>query len=59
VRIDIDVLEARELARKDRVVGMARWQYPLVHRFAGYDLEVDTGVLDAPSAADAVFAAAR
>jgi chloramphenicol 3-O phosphotransferase len=59
VRIDLDVLEARELARKNRVVGMARWQYPLVHRFADYDVEVDTGVLDATSAADAVFAAAR
>jgi chloramphenicol 3-O phosphotransferase len=59
VRIDLDVLEARERARQDRVLGMARWQYPLVHRFADYDVEVDTGALDAPSAADAVFAALR
>lgn len=59
VRIDLDVLEAREQARKDRVVGMARWQYPLVHRFASYDVEVDTGDLDPSSAADAVFAAGR
>jgi len=59
VRIDLDVLEDREWARKDRVVGMARWQHPLVHRFANYDVTVDTGVLDPSSAADAVFAATR
>jgi chloramphenicol 3-O phosphotransferase len=57
LRIDLDVLEARELARPDRVVGMARWQYDLVHRFAAYDLTVDTGVLDPDAAADAVMAA--
>lgn len=57
VRIDLDILEAREVARGDRVIGMARWQYDQVHRFASYDLIVDTGVLDQESAADAVFAA--
>jgi chloramphenicol 3-O phosphotransferase len=59
VRIDLDVLEAREIARKDRVLGMARWQYDLVHRFADYDVEVDTGVLDEEAAADFVFAETR
>ena len=57
VRIDLDVLEERERARADRVLGMARWQYDLVHRFAPYDLTVDTGVLDPDAAAGAVLAA--
>lgn len=57
VRIDLDILEARELARQDRVLGMARWQYDLVHRFVPFSVEVDTGVLDPDEAADAVFTA--
>lgn len=36
------VLEARERARGDREVGLARWQYDRVHRGVVYDLEVDT-----------------
>jgi chloramphenicol 3-O phosphotransferase len=38
----LDVLEARERARGDREVGLARWQYGRVHRGIAYDLEVDT-----------------
>ena len=38
----LDVLEARERARGDRDVGLARWQYGRVHRGIIYDLEVDT-----------------
>jgi chloramphenicol 3-O phosphotransferase len=38
----LDVLEARELSRGDREVGLARWQYFRVHRDVVYDLEVDT-----------------
>jgi chloramphenicol 3-O phosphotransferase len=38
----LDVLEARELSRGDREVGLARWQYFRVHRDMVYDLEVDT-----------------
>ncbi len=38
----LDVLEARERARGDREVGLARWQYGRVHRDIAYDLEVDT-----------------
>ncbi|MFO1122722.1 MAG: chloramphenicol phosphotransferase [Hyphomicrobiales bacterium] len=37
------VIETREQARGDRVVGLARWQYPRVHRNMTYDLEVDAG----------------
>lgn len=36
------VLEAREIARGDRHVGLARWQYHRVHEGLRYDLEVDS-----------------
>ncbi len=38
----LDVLEARERARGDREVGLARWQYGRVHQGISYDLELDT-----------------
>jgi chloramphenicol 3-O phosphotransferase len=38
----LDVLEARERQRGDRMIGLARWQYGRVHRNIHYDLEVDT-----------------
>ena len=38
----LDVLEAREHERGDRMVGLARWQYDRVHKDMTYDLEVDT-----------------
>lgn len=39
----LDVLEARERERGDRLIGLARWQYDRVHRGRSYDLELDTG----------------
>ena len=38
----LDTLEARELNRGDRMVGLARWQYDRVHKDMKYDLEIDT-----------------
>jgi chloramphenicol 3-O phosphotransferase len=38
----LDVLEARERARGDRLIGLARWQYDRVHSGMSYDLEIDT-----------------
>src|SRR5262249_36664812 len=38
----LDVLEARERQRGDRMVGLARWQHERVHKGMNYDLEVDT-----------------
>jgi chloramphenicol 3-O phosphotransferase len=40
----LDILEARERSRGDRLIGLARWQYDRVHRGTDYDLEVDTSV---------------
>lgn len=42
VRAPLDVLEAREAARGDRLIGLARWQHPRVHAGVVYDFEVDT-----------------
>jgi len=39
----LEVLEARERQRGDRLIGLARWQYHRVHRGKTYDLELDTG----------------
>jgi chloramphenicol 3-O phosphotransferase len=38
----LDVLEARERQRGDRLIGLARWQYDRVHQNTKYDLELDT-----------------
>ena len=38
----LDVLEARERERGDRMIGLARWQYDRVHQGKRYDLELDT-----------------
>lgn len=43
VRVPLPVAEARERARGDRVLGLARWQFDRVHRGRRYDMEVDTG----------------
>jgi chloramphenicol 3-O phosphotransferase len=45
VRCAPDVAEARELARGDRSIGLARQQSATVHVGIDYDLEVDTTVL--------------
>jgi chloramphenicol 3-O phosphotransferase len=38
------VLEERERLRKDRMLGLARWQFDRVHQGIDYDLTVDTSV---------------
>ena len=38
----LEVLERRELARGDRQLGLARWQFDRVHRGQKYDLELET-----------------
>ena len=38
----LEVLEAREAARGDRAIGLARWQFDRVHLGIDYDLEIDT-----------------
>jgi len=51
VRCPLPVLEQREAARKDRTLGQARAQFPLVHAHGIYDLEVDTSEASAEACA--------
>lgn len=44
VRCPLDVLEQREKSRRNRTLGQAKAQFPLVHAHAIYDLEVDTSL---------------
>jgi chloramphenicol 3-O phosphotransferase len=55
VRCDPAVLAAREVARGDRVVGMAALQAPIVHAGVVYDLEVDTGAGSPEECARLIF----
>jgi chloramphenicol 3-O phosphotransferase len=50
----LDVLEARERQRGDRLIGLARWQYDRVHRGMNYDLEVDTASASAMACAELI-----
>jgi chloramphenicol 3-O phosphotransferase len=44
VRCDIEIASQREGERGDRVLGLARGQVDVVHRYPAYDLELDTTV---------------
>lgn len=45
VQCPLEVLEARERSRRNRTLGQARLQYEIIHKYACYDLLVDTSVL--------------
>lgn len=57
IRCPLEVLEERERERKDRTLGQARAQFPVIHRHALYDLEVDTSLLTPQQCAQQVIAA--
>ena len=57
VTCPVEVLEARERARGDRVLGRAHGLADVVHRFCPYDVTVDTGAM-APQACVAAILAA-
>ncbi len=52
----LDLLEARERRRGDRMIGLARWQFDRVHRGMAYDLELDTSRATAMECAEAIKA---
>jgi chloramphenicol 3-O phosphotransferase len=56
VRCDAEVAAGRELARGDRVAGMAETQAELVHRGMSYDVEVDTAKAEAVECARVIAA---
>jgi len=59
VRCDSAVAAGREMARGDRVAGMAASQAGLVHQGVGYDLQVDTTRSEALECARAIAARVR
>jgi chloramphenicol 3-O phosphotransferase len=56
VRCDSAVAAGREVARGDRVIGMAVSQADVVHRSVVYDLEVDTTQAESMECATAIAA---
>ena len=54
VRCDSEIVVGREIARGDRVIGMAASQAEAVHEGVVYDLEVDTGQTEALDCARAI-----
>jgi len=59
VRCDGAVAAAREIARGDRITGMAASQAELVHQGVRYDLQVDTTHTEALDCARAIAARVR
>lgn len=57
VRCPLAVAERRERERGDRIIGTARAQYPVVHTFRAYDVEVDTSVAAPGECAGSIVAA--
>jgi chloramphenicol 3-O phosphotransferase len=55
VHAPLGVLEAREKARGDRAIGLARGQFGVVHRGVTYDFEVDTSRASAEECARAIL----
>jgi chloramphenicol 3-O phosphotransferase len=55
VQCPLEFLEERERQRHDRTLGQARLQFPIIHKYAIYDLEVDTSVSSAAECADAII----
>ena len=45
VQCPLEVLEQREHSRKNRTLGQAKLQFPVIHKYVTYDLEVDTSLL--------------
>lgn len=56
VRCPLEVVVAREASRRDRTIGQAAAQFAVVHRWGGYDLEVDTSELTPEAAAERIVA---
>lgn len=48
------VIEAREKARGDRLIGLARWQFPRVHAGMTYDIEIDSSLASPEACAQAI-----
>ena len=56
IRCPLEVLVKREKSRRNRTLGQATAQFPLVHRHGVYDLEVDTSIMSVKECARAIKA---
>lgn len=54
IQCPLEVLIQRESTRKDRTLGQAKAQFPIVHRYLTYDLEIDTSLLNISESAQAI-----
>ncbi|HEU0237550.1 MAG TPA: AAA family ATPase [Candidatus Limnocylindrales bacterium] len=57
VRCPLEVVLRRERERNDRTIGQAEAQFGVVHQWGGYDVEIDTSIVPAAEAAEAVASA--
>jgi chloramphenicol 3-O phosphotransferase len=57
VTCPLDMLDTREQARDDRVLGRARGLADVVHTFCSYDVTVDTGAASTDACVVAILAA--
>lgn len=55
VQCPLEVLEQRERSRKNRTLGQARLQYPFIHKYVVYDLEVDSSKSTPEECAQAII----
>lgn len=56
VHCPLDVVVQRELDRKDRTLGSARVQHPIVHQWAKYDFTIDSSTMTPEEGADRILA---
>ncbi len=56
IRCPLEILEQRERSRRNRTLGQARLQFPVIHRQIAYDLEVDTSLLSPDECARQILA---
>jgi chloramphenicol 3-O phosphotransferase len=54
VKCPLRVLKKRESERKDRISGMVKYQYAQIHKYAIYDLEVNTANTEPKKPANAI-----
>ena len=57
IHAPLNILEERERNRGDRLIGLSRWQFPLVHQGIEYDFELDTVINNPEEIARAVASA--
>lgn len=55
IHCPLEVIEKREIDRKDRTLGSARLQFPVVHQWSEYDLSLDSSITTPEKSADMII----